>query len=569
MTFNKNSIFFSLFTAILLIFSLVLAPLQTTTAETNQPDVSENEAQQVHNTETDGDATDGNADVNEDENGRTDESSDLGGLETTNDDDASAQLVHFEDESLESAIAKVLGIQGRAITTKDMEDLYELDVSNSNITSLKGLEHASNLQGLNAQGNNIVDISALKNLFNVYYLDLSNNHIESFDSLVGLTNLRFLYLDNNHIFSVPNNLNSIPNLENLTLSYNKLTDISNLKGLNDLTYLDLSYNNIEDITVLQELDYNKGLDFKIEVLLKGIEITDTDTIAELRHKGIEVHYDKDYEQPEHGDNSENSGTPGGHDGTPGSEDDDTTPDSNDGSGQVTPEPELEKAFPKNKGYVVSSKYVLIEVGNQQPAELSAAQVKTLKDNNLSIVIDRHEVDLIIPSSIFDTDENVEVFVKKLADVDGSFSSFKFTIKQGGNIVSKFKEPITLSFEIDATKATNPNNLKVFYLNEDTGEWELIGGTYNNGVVTATTDHFSTFAVFEVENERSAGPDTKEPADQNDEEKGQVTVAANNTDGGNQLPNTATNSFNVLLLGAFFIAAGVITFCVRPKRVKAK
>lgn len=203
MTFNKNSIFFSLFTAILLIFSLVLAPLQTTTAETNQPDVSENEAQQVHNTETDGDATDGNADVNEDENGRTDESSDLGGLETTNDDDASAQLVHFEDESLESAIAKVLGIQGRAITTKDMEDLYDLDVSNSNITSLKGLEHASNLQGLEAQGNNIVDISSLKNLFNVYYLDLSNNHIESFDSLVGLTNLRFLYLDNNHIFSVP------------------------------------------------------------------------------------------------------------------------------------------------------------------------------------------------------------------------------------------------------------------------------------------------------------------------------------------------------------------------------
>lgn len=612
MKIYKSSRYFSLFTAVLLSFSLILTPFQTTTfAETNEPEVHENEVGEVHNNEND-DQLDGttsgetitsnyeDGEGNREENDDADESLDLGNSEiidgevenagneengqqnpsTTNVgeksvevESADAELVEFEDENLKSAVAESLGIHGRDVTIEDIKNLGGLDVSNSGITSLKGLEHASRLISLKAAGNNISDISmlegltvdgldlsnnnisdisALKNL-TVHYLDLSSNNIQSFDSLAGANNLAFLYLDNNNISSIPNNPGNLLGLANLTLSGNKLTDISNLKGFDYLTYLDLSYNNIKDITILKELDFYQGFGSHKSVLLNGIEITDIDTITALRNKGIEVDYDEDYKEPVH-----EGETPGNDNGT---KDDNTKPGSNDGSGQITPESELEKVFPKDKGYIVSENTVKIVAGNQQTVELSPAQLEVLKKNNRPIVIDRNGVDLIIPSSLFNTDENVEVSVEQLADVDDSFGIFKFTIKQGGKTISEFDEPITLSFEVDVSQANDPNNLKVFYLNEKTGEWELIGGTYQNGVVTVTTDHFSTFAVFEVEQEKSARP--------NNEDKTQVTVAADQSDGGNKLPATATSTYNLLLLGAVIIAAGVITLIIRPRRVRVK
>ncbi len=50
----------------------------------------------------------------------------------------------------------------------------------------------------------------------------------------------------------------------------------------------------------------------------------------------------------------------------------------------------------------------------------------------------------------------------------------------------------------ASKVKNTNDLKVFYYNEKTKEWELVpGAVYKNGKVEVKTSHFSTFAVFEV------------------------------------------------------------------------
>lgn len=51
----------------------------------------------------------------------------------------------------------------------------------------------------------------------------------------------------------------------------------------------------------------------------------------------------------------------------------------------------------------------------------------------------------------------EISVKKLADVDGSFGIYKFTIKQGDKTLSQFSEPITLTFEVDALRSdVNPS-----------------------------------------------------------------------------------------------------------------
>lgn len=41
------------------------------------------------------------------------------------------------------------------------------------------------------------------------------------------------------------------------------------------------------------------------------------------------------------------------------------------------------------------------------------------------------------------------------------------------------------------------------------------------------------------------------------------------DGGKTLPKTATNSYNLLMIGALLMLTGIITIFLRPKRVRAE
>src|SRR5690625_4965048 len=81
------------------------------------------------------------------------------------------------------------------------------------------------------------------------------------------------------------------------------------------------------------------------------------------------------------------------------------------------------------------------------------------------------------------------------------NTYDLTIKKGTKTISQFKDGITLTFNVNPDRAKNPNNLKVFYFDEETGKWKNIGGTYSNGTVTVVTTHFSKFAVFEAEDDK--------------------------------------------------------------------
>jgi 2',3'-cyclic-nucleotide 2'-phosphodiesterase / 3'-nucleotidase / 5'-nucleotidase len=91
------------------------------------------------------------------------------------------------------------------------------------------------------------------------------------------------------------------------------------------------------------------------------------------------------------------------------------------------------------------------------------------------------------------------------------------------------------------------NVKVYNWNEAKKNWELIGGEYNNGEVSAYTDHFSTFGVFEVT------PDSTEIP----------------TKGKHELPNTATNNFNNLLAGLMLVLAGSVLYFVNRRNITLK
>ena len=118
------------------------------------------------------------------------------------------QLVLIPDPNLAAAIRQKIG---DSITTHTLLDLTQLDVPNSGITDIAGLEHAHSLtylrlggqgtaQGI-ANNNRVSNFSPLARLTNLT-LDLSQSFLSNVSPLAGLTNLTKLILRSNNISDV-------------------------------------------------------------------------------------------------------------------------------------------------------------------------------------------------------------------------------------------------------------------------------------------------------------------------------------------------------------------------------
>ena len=179
------------------------------------------------------------------------ESDEEGAEEESGEFGIDSREVYFEDAVLEKAIAEELGIDGRAITEADMTklpNLYANGYDSERITSLEGLQYATNLVDLSLWDNDISDLTPISGLENLSYLDLDDNNIEDLTPLANLKNLMTLYLDNNAI---------------------------------------------EDITPLQELTLAD-----MYISLYGNHIDDEAAIQYLRDNGASVGYYNDTDSPE-------------------------------------------------------------------------------------------------------------------------------------------------------------------------------------------------------------------------------------------------------------------------------
>lgn len=142
------------------------------------------------------------------------------------------------------------------------------------IKSIKGLEHAVNLEKLKLNENEIKDLSPLKDLTKLKYLELQRNRIVDLKPLANLTNLEFLKLYNNLIEDITP-LEKLVNLTGLDLHYNVkvegdennkkiskgITDISVVKNMTKLEFLDVSANRIKDVSVIKNLEKINDIDF--------------------------------------------------------------------------------------------------------------------------------------------------------------------------------------------------------------------------------------------------------------------------------------------------------------------
>lgn len=206
----------------------------------------------------------------------------------------------FKDENLDKAIYEDL-VDRKRTTDYIARAPLIINISRSSIASIRdfqltpeagceiedltGLSNFSNLTTLNLANNHISNDNEIKYLKNLTTLNFANNRLNNnYTSIEELYSLQNLNLDGNNIQSLDSINKLLTNINdnkkslklvNLSLSNNKLTDISVLSNISTLTNLYLANNNIANIEPLKTNTSLKILD------ISGNQISDISALSNL------------------------------------------------------------------------------------------------------------------------------------------------------------------------------------------------------------------------------------------------------------------------------------------------
>ena len=157
------------------------------------------------------------------------------------------------DENLRTIVREALNLDSNSsLTQQAMQTLTTLNAENNDITDIRGLEYATQLEVLNLGANEISNIALLEELTHLTELSLNSNRIQVITPLEGLINLTRLNLSFNAISDVAV-LTDLTQITDLNLLNNQISDITALTGLTRITRLDLSGNQIQNVAPLTDL----------------------------------------------------------------------------------------------------------------------------------------------------------------------------------------------------------------------------------------------------------------------------------------------------------------------------
>ncbi len=204
----------------------------------------------------------------------------------------------IEDENLERVVREQLGKPNQTLTKSDLESITTLKAYPSDIYSIEGIQHLSNLETLelpynfiddltpishlkklktlDLTHNKIEDISPIRQLYDLEVISLGNNQIKDLSPLENLLNLSNIDFFNNQISDI-GPIANLTNLKNIYLNHNKIEDINPLKNLVNLEYLGLGENLIVDVDVLENLIQMKTLE------LHNNQISDMSSLIKLNN----------------------------------------------------------------------------------------------------------------------------------------------------------------------------------------------------------------------------------------------------------------------------------------------
>ncbi|PRY85515.1 leucine-rich repeat domain-containing protein [Mongoliibacter ruber] len=171
--------------------------------------------------------------------------------------DPNDEVVVFDDELLEGFIKSDLNIgANNDITVGRLANLTTLNVANTQVASISGLEKATNLEVLNLNFTNVTDMSPVKDLtslkeLNLWNLDLEGEGAAILDFVQNLNSLEFLDLRETPTSDI-SRLAGKSTLKHLNLREASVSDLSPLAGMTQLEYL--NFNRCGNITDISPLD---------------------------------------------------------------------------------------------------------------------------------------------------------------------------------------------------------------------------------------------------------------------------------------------------------------------------
>ena len=184
-------------------------------------------------------------------------------------------VVDLPDPNLRAAIENALGkAKEGSITPSEMAALTRLEARNANISSLTGLEFATNLTSL--------DLG--------YGSGGTSHEVKDLSPLAGLTQLTWLHLPGKSISDI-SAVAELTNLTRLNLWGNPISDISPVVGLTNLTDLYLGDNNISDISpVVANTGLGSGDTVNVQYNPLSYQSLHTH-IPALQSRGVTVEFD--------------------------------------------------------------------------------------------------------------------------------------------------------------------------------------------------------------------------------------------------------------------------------------
>ena len=159
------------------------------------------------------------------------------------------KIIDIKDTNLKEKLLKEYDLDKDGIFTEyDANNIAVLNINDSNIERLDGIESFQNLRVIYAFNNNISDLEPLRNMKNLQEVSFRKNNISNIEPIMGLNNLYFIDMAENKI-------------SDISCLSNRKFELVRYIGINN-NYIDLSNNSNQLEIYLNELekDYNKNLD---------------------------------------------------------------------------------------------------------------------------------------------------------------------------------------------------------------------------------------------------------------------------------------------------------------------
>jgi subtilisin family serine protease len=188
----------------------------------------------------------------------------------------------------------------------------------------------------------------------------------------------------------------------------------------------------------------------------------------------------------------------------------------DGNSNATVEVDSDKLDAKldsNDDIVVTINAKTDEAVDKLEIQISAGSLVKAADKNKTLKIESNNFTCEIQPGTFaisNTDEVVNLSVTELSSqeiedepdskpVEANEASkvFDFNLSIGNKKITTFDKSIIITVKYDAAKVKDKNKLGVYYYNENSKQWEYVGGKVKeDGTIAFTVEHFSKYVVME-------------------------------------------------------------------------